>query len=308
LDPSTGFGGPNGGTTINAGQITNKGIEGTVTVTPLRTSDWTLDITANYTKNIGRIDELTPGVTSVALNGFQTEASFAEVGQPIGVIKGIFVQRSPTGQLIVNDAGSYLPSNNIGVIADPNPQWFGSAMINLRWKSLSLGMQWDYVAGGQILSYTASSLVGRGVGKALENFDPTLPLILPGVNEVRDGSGNVTGYTPNNIPLTTAGVFFGNTIIGGPASDRGVFDATRIRFREVSLSYTIPTSLVSKLKLKGASISFVGNNLWWSVFNAPKYTAVDFDRTGFGVGQGSGIEYVSGPSARRYGVNLRLTF
>jgi hypothetical protein len=208
----------------------------------------------------------------------------------------------------VNDAGSYLPSNNIGVIADPNPQWFGSAMINLRWKSLSLGMQWDYVAGGQILSYTASSLVGRGVGKALENFDPTLPLILPGVNEVRDGSGNVTGYTPNNIPLTTAGVFFGNTIIGGPASDRGVFDATRIRFREVSLSYTIPTSLVSKLKLKGASISFVGNNLWWSVFNAPKYTAVDFDRTGFGVGQGSGIEYVSGPSARRYGVNLRLTF
>ncbi|MFN7602336.1 MAG: hypothetical protein ACK5R0_13160, partial [Bacteroidota bacterium] len=65
---------------------------------------------------------------------------------------------------------------------------------------------------------------------------------------------------------------------------------------------------VSKLKLKGASISFVGNNLWWSVFNAPKYTAVDFDRTGFGVNQGAGIDYVSGPSARRYGVNLRLTF
>ncbi|MFM7855903.1 MAG: hypothetical protein ACKO96_29280, partial [Flammeovirgaceae bacterium] len=144
LDPTTGY----ASTTINAGQITNRGIEGTVTVTPLRTSDWTLDITANYTKNISRVDELTPGVTSVPLNGFTTEASFAEVGQPIGVIKGIFVQRSPTGQLIVNDAGSYLPSNNIGVIADPNPQWFGSAMINLRWKSLSFGMQWDYVAGG----------------------------------------------------------------------------------------------------------------------------------------------------------------
>lgn len=304
LDASTGY----SSTTINAGQITNKGIEATVTVTPLRTSDWTLDITANYTKNISRIDELARGVTSVALAGFATEANFADVGQPINVIKGLYVQRSPAGQLIVNDAGSYLPSNNIGIIADPNPQWFGSAMVNLRWKSLSFGMQWDYVAGGQVLSYTASALVGRGVGKALENFDPTLTLILPGVNEVRDGSGNVTGYTPNNIPLTTAGVFFGNTIIGGPNSDRGVFDATRIRFREVSLSYTIPSSIVSKLKLKGASISFVGNNLWWNVINAPKYTAVDFDRTGFGVNQGAGIDYVGGPSARRYGVNLRLTF
>ena len=304
LDASTGY----SSTTINAGQITNKGIEATVTVTPIRTSDWTLDITANYTKNISRVDELSAGVTSVQLAGFNTEANFAEVGQPINVIKGLFVQKSPTGQLIVNDAGSYLPSNNIGIIADPNPQWFGSAMINLRYKALSFGMQWDYVAGGQVLSYTASALVGRGVGRALEDFDPSLTLILPGVNETRDGSGNVTGYTPNNIPLTTAGVFFGNTIIGGPASDRGVFDATRIRFREVSLSYAIPTSVISRLKLKGASISLTGNNLWWSAFNAPSYTAVDFDRTGFGVGQGQGIDYVGGPSARRYGVNLRLTF
>lgn len=304
LDPSTGF----TTTTINAGQITNKGIEGTITVTPIRTSDWTLDITANYTKNISRVDKLFAGVTSVGLNGFSTEGNFAEVGQPINVIKGLFVQKSPSGELIVNDAGSYLPSNNIGIIADPNPQWFGSGIVNLRWKALTFGMQWDYVAGGQVLSYTASALVGRGVGKALENFDPTLPLALPGVNQVLDGNGNVTGYVPNTIPLTTAGVFFGNTIIGGPISDRGVFDATRIRFREVSLSYNIPSSIVSKLKLKSASISFVGNNLWWNVINAPKYTAVDFDRTGFGTNQGAGIDYVGGPSARRFGVNLRLTF
>ncbi len=304
LDPSTGY----LSTTVNAGQITNKGIEASVTVTPIRTSDWTLDLTANYTKNISRVDALVGSTRTVALNGFTTEGNFAEVGQPINVIKGLFVQRAPDGQLIVNTAGSYLPSNNIGIIADPNPQWFGSGIVNLRWKAITFGMQWDYVAGGQVLSYTASALVGRGVGKALEDFDPTLTLVLPGVKQVFDGTGAVTGFAPNDIPLTTAGVFFGNTIIGGPNSDRGVFDATRVRFREVSLSYNLPTAWVSKLKLKGASISFVGNNLWWSAVNAPKYTAVDFDRTGFGVNQGAGIDYVGGPSARRYGFNLRLSF
>ena len=169
-------------------------------------------------------------------------------------------------------------------------------------------MQWDYVSGGQIFSYTAATMVGRGVSKDLQDFDPTLPLILPGVIEQKDGSGNVTGYTPNTIPLTTAGVFFNNTIVGGSASDRGVYDATRIRFREISLGYTLPKAWVSKLKLTGINISAVGNNLWFNAINAPKYARADFDRTASGAGNGAGFDYLGGPSARRYGVNVKINF
>jgi hypothetical protein len=169
-------------------------------------------------------------------------------------------------------------------------------------------MQWDYVDGGQIYSFTASTMVGRGVAKDLETFDPTLPLILPGVREVFNESGEVVGYTPNTIPLTTSGVFFGNTIIGSDADDRGVYDATRVRFREISLSYSLPMSLVSKLKLNGINITAIGNNLWWRAINAPKYSKADFDRTAFGTNNGAGFDYLGGPSARRYGVNVKITF
>jgi hypothetical protein len=169
-------------------------------------------------------------------------------------------------------------------------------------------MQWDYVHGGQMFSYTAATMIGRGVAKDLEGFDPTLPLILPGVVEVFDEDGNVTGYAPNTIPLTTSGVFFGNTIIGGSPDDRGVYDATRVRFREISLTYNLPKSLVSKLKLNGINVSLIGNNLWFRAINAPKYAKADFDRTAFGANNGAGFDFLGGPSARRYGVNVKISF
>jgi hypothetical protein len=181
-------------------------------------------------------------------------------------------------------------------------------ITNVSWKSLTFGMQWDYVQGGQTLSYTAATMVGRGVAKDLEAFDPTLPLILPGVLEVKDATGAVTGYVPNNIPLTTAAVFFGNTIIGGGAYDRGIYDATRVRFREISIGYTLPQSVVSKLKLRAVSIVAQGNNLWFRAINAPKYARADFDRTAFGTNNGAGFDYLGGPSARRYGATLKVTF
>ena len=304
LDPATGY----GITAINAGNITNKGIELSLTLTPVKSTNWTWDITTNYTRNRSSVASLPEGSKSILVNGFSNRGNFAIEGKPLNVIQGSFVEKAPDGQLIINSAGNYKQANEIGIIADPNAQWLGSLINTVSYKSWSLTVQWDYVAGGQMFSYTAATMVGRGVSKDLEQFDPTLPLILPGVLEVTDGSGAVTGYTPNTIPLTTAGVFFGNTIIGGSPDDRGVYDATRIRFRDISLAYSLPKSFVSKMKMEGISISAQGNNLWYRAINAPKYSKADFDRTAFGTNNGAGFDYLGGPSAKRYGVNIKITF
>lgn len=304
LDPSTGF----GITSINAGNIVNKGIELSLTVTPIRTENFTWDITGNYTRNRSLVEELPEGSKQILVNGFSNRGNFAIEGKPLNVIQGTYVEKAPDGQLIINSAGNYKQANEIGIIADPNANWLGSLITTFSYKSWSLSTQWDYVNGGQIFSYTAATMVGRGVSKDLEEFDPTLPLILPGVLEVTDGSGNVTGYTENTIPQTTAGVFFGNTIIGGAPDDRGVYDATRVRFRDISLSYALPKSFASKLKLQGVTITAQGNNLWYRAINAPKYAKADFDRTAFGANNGAGFDYLGGPSAKRYGVNVQIRF
>jgi hypothetical protein len=304
LDPSTGF----TSTFINAGEISNKGIEASLTVTPIKTSDWTLDLTANFTRNRSMVESLPEGSKEIVIAGYTNLGNFAIEGEPLNVIKSTYTELAPDGQPVITEDGNYKQGNDLAIIADPNPNWFGSAIVSLQWKGLTFGMQWDYVDGGQTYSYTAATTIARGVSKDLESFDPTLPLILPGVREVLDGDGNVTGYTPNTIPLTTAGVFFNNTIIGGSPNDKGVYDATRVRFREISLAYSLPTSIVSKMKLKGINISLQGNNLWWRAINAPKYAHADFDRTAFGAGNGAGFDFLGGPSARRYGATLKVTF
>lgn len=304
LDPSTGY----SSTFINAGEISNKGIEASLWVTPVKTGDFTWDLGVNFTKNVSKVESLPEGSKEILVNGFTDLGNFAIEGEPLNVIKGSYVEKAPDGQLIINSSGDYKQANNIGIIADPNPEWLGSAMTNLSWKGITFGMQWDYVHGGQIYSFSAATMIGRGVAKDLESFDPTLTLILPGVQEIVDGSGTVTGYTPNTIPLTTSGVFFSNTIIGGSPDDRGVYDATRVRFREISLGYSLPKSIISKAKLNAVNISFVGSNLWFKAINAPKYSKADFDRTAFGANNGAGFDYLGGPSARRYGVNLKVTF
>jgi outer membrane receptor protein involved in Fe transport len=304
LDPSTGF----NSVFINAGTIENKGIEMALSGTIVKVNDFAWDLTLNYTRNRSLVKSLPDGSKEILVNGFSNLGNFAIEGQPLNVIKGTYVERAPTGELIVNAQGDYKAADEIGIIADPNPEWLGSAITSVTWKGFNFGMQWDYVHGGQTYSFTAATMVGRGVAKDLESFDPTLPLVLPGVLEVVDNNDAVVGYTPNNIPLTTSGVFFGNTIIGGAPDDRGVYDATRVRFREISLGYTLPKSIVSKLKLNSINISAVGNNLWFRAINAPKYARADFDRTAFGANNGAGFDFLGGPSARRYGVNIKISF
>ncbi len=295
LDPSTGF----TETLINAGEITNKGVELGLTVTPVRKAVvWNLR--GNFTKNVSKVVSLPEGSKEILISGSSDLGNFAIEGQPFNVIKGQKVQRNDAGQRLTDGDNNYVLTPDLYIVGNPNPDWIGSLFSDVTWKGITFAFQINYVQGGDMFSATAAALIGRGVSKDLENFDPGLPLILPGVKE-SDGS-------VNDGILTTAGVFYTQSILEKNPQDRAIYDATRIRLQEISLSYNIPQTLISKLSIRSANISLVGNNLWFRSLNTPKYTHVDFDRTPFGTGNGAGFEFLGGPSARRYGVNLRLTF
>jgi TonB-linked SusC/RagA family outer membrane protein len=297
LDPSTGY----TSSFINAGSISNKGVEIGLKVTPVRLENFEWILGGSFTKNISKVESLPDGSKQILIGGYSNLGNFAIEGEPYGVIKGTYVEKNANGDLLINDNGDYVISSETGIIGDPNPDYLMTGTMEFRlFKSVSLSGALDFVKGGQIFSYSAATLIGRGVAKELEDFNPILPVILPGVSKE---TGKV-----NDIPMPASGVFFGNTIIGGGANDRGIYDATRARLREVALRFDMPKTWLGDGAVKAVNVALTGNNVWFRAFNTVASSKVDADRTAFGTGNGSGFDFLGGPSASRYGVNVKVTF
>ena len=75
-----------------------------------------------------------------------------------------------------------------------------------------------------------------------------------------------------------------------------LYDQTFIKLRELALTYNLPSDLCNKLKIKHASVSLIGNNLfiWTKDF---KYSDPDKSK-----------ENLNSPSLRMIGCNLKVNF
>lgn len=306
IDPATGY----TSTFINVGKLSNKGIEISLTGNPVRLSNglrW--DVIWNYTVVRPMVEDLGSSITEVVLSGFTDRGNFAIKGQPTNIMKGSVIKRSPDGQRVVRSDGLYLSDPILGILGNPNPDFTTTLINTVTYKGFNFSFQFDYRQGGKMYSSTASATLGRGVAGNVSDFNHDLALILPGVKVV---SGDVIAgtavYAKNDIQITAADYGF-NTIYGaGATSEVNMFDATTIRLREISLGYTFPKSMFSKTPIKGLTIQLNGNNLWFNAVNVPSSVNFDPEVSSQGVDNGLGFDYLTGPSSRRYGAVLRLTF
>ena len=292
LDPSSGY----SSIKINAGQVSNKGVEMGLGYTFVQTKDWNWKVDGLWTINQSMVSDIPSDLKEIVYAGYTTLGNFAINGQPLGVMKGYYWQReAKTGQRIVSSTGDYISSQEIGIIGDPTPKYKLTGISNLSYKGISFRMQWEYTCGGDMYSSTTRSLIARGVTKDTE-FDRAAPYLLPGV----DANGN-----PNRVQTSATQAFFNNGF--GP-DESGMFDATLIRLRELSLAYSLPEKLLAKTPFGGVSFTLSGTNLWYNAPNFPKYTNFDPETNGLGVSNGRGLEFITGPSSRRIGASLRITF
>ncbi|HVK97571.1 MAG TPA: SusC/RagA family TonB-linked outer membrane protein [Flavisolibacter sp.] len=297
LDPATGF----TVSRINAGSVRNKGIELQLGVTPVRTRDFNWNITNNFTLNRSLVFDLPSDVKQIVIDGFTNEGLFAINGQPLGVIQSTFAVKDPvSGQRLVDNNGNYVPSPGIGIIGNPTPDFKLSTINTLGYKGFSFRMQWDYTQGGDMLAYTPGTLIGRGLTKDTD-FDRTLQLILPGV-KASDPK------VPNDVQISVSEAYFSNLSGFFGYKDLITYDATVFRLREASLSYSLPTSLIEKTPFGGIQLNISGQNLWYNAPNFPKYTRFDPETSSLGVSNVRGLEYLSGPTSKRLGASLRVSF
>jgi hypothetical protein len=156
--------------------------------------------------------------------------------------------------------------------------------------------------------------LGRGVTKDTEDRERSY--IIPGVygnnqGEVyKDKTGNPI---PNKTKITTNDLYFygggTETTFGiNGASEYEIYDGTIYRLREVSIGYDLPKKWIEKSKIGKINLSVVGRNLWYFAPNVPKYTNFDTDVNGYGSTNLQGLDLSCAPSARKFAINLKVTF
>lgn len=283
---------------INAGDIENKGIEAMLSITPVSTStlEWTTNF--NFTRNQNTIvslsDELSNGTFYINDPGVNNYGMVIREGGSFGDILGKTFERDEKGNILVDDTGKPI-GGALDIVGNPNPDFMLGWNNNIRMGNLSIGILFDGRFGGEVMSITQAMIDELGVSQVTADARDNGGIDVGAVN-ADDGSpaGSLNAQT-----------FF--QAVGGRAgiTEYYVYDATNIRLRELSVSYKLPTSVVSKLgPIKGLQLSLVGRNLFFVMNNAPFDPDLSMS-TGTGL---QGVDVFSIPSTRSLGFNLTAQF
>lgn len=299
ISPSSGF----AQRYVNAGEVENKGIEIGLRGTPLQTATgFKWDIFATYTKNQNKVLSLPGGVDQVVLGGFSGMSIVAAVGKTFGEFYATDIRRDEQGRVIVRSRSALLAGDGLPELTT-TPVYLGSFLpkfqaswgTTLSYKSLSLNILFDTKQGGKFFSQTKDVLDFVGVAEETGNREP---YVWP--NSVYlDANGE---YVENKDKVFSPYLWYVSVIPAG----QHVLDASYVKLREASLTWTLPERWLGRTPFGSAQLSAYGNNLF--IWTAAENKFVDPEVNSGGATNEQGFDFYATPSIRNYGFSLRVTF
>ncbi|SEA41339.1 TonB-linked outer membrane protein, SusC/RagA family [Arachidicoccus rhizosphaerae] len=311
---------------LNAGKINNKGLEIALGVTPVRQQNLSWDFGLNFALNKSEVKYLDDQgeLENYTLGTDGTVQVVAAVGKTYGTIIGTAYQRDANGQIVISASGLPQTDPSLKDLGHFTPDWTGGFTNTLRYKSWGLTFLIDASVGGSIYSGTNSTGQYTGV---LASTLPGRGAEFGGISYYYPGDDKkqlpvaASGSAPNGEKLYDDGIIAkGNTSDGDansqiiPASlyyktissvdEQYVYDASYVKFREINLSYKLPAAWLNRMGIQGASVALVGRNLFFIYKKAPNIDP----ETAFSTGNAQGLEDLTLPTSRSYGVNLTVQF
>ncbi|TAE50605.1 MAG: SusC/RagA family TonB-linked outer membrane protein [Bacteroidetes bacterium] len=235
------------------------------------------------------------------------------------------VAQNAEGQEIIDASGRVIRSGTAEFLGYSNPDLVWSLINKFSVKGFSLLVQFDGRVGGVITNYIQRQTFrggrhgetvlnnikdanGQGMGDArYQDYQGVKSWVGEGVvitNGVAPQFDAITGEITNLGEMTfapnTTATFLQDWISRRYSqSEANLMSKTYMKLREVTLTYTVPQSVLGQGFIRGASVSFVGRNL---LYFAEKKD-IDLDQY-----IGSNYSSLQTPTAKRYGINLNLTF
>ena len=279
---------------VNAGLMSNKGIEASVYVKPIYNDNFSWEINGNFAKNKNVVEKLVDGADTYQYTVAPFRAQLLAVkGMMYGQIYGTDFTYDANGNKIVGANGYYVPSA-IKSLGSVLPDYNLGIRNTLKYKSLSLSFLVDIQKGGKYFSTT--HMWGMYSGMLEETAlggNRDAGAILPGVHA--DGTPNTTV-----LDAETWGSTFYNTV-----DAQNVFDASYIKLRDLTIAYDFPKNWLNGTGLTGLRVSAFGRNLYtWGL----DWKGMDPENVSYGSGNIQGLEGGSLPSTRTYGFNVSFKF
>ncbi len=321
LSPTSGF----TRSILNAGEIENKGVEVILNGTPVKTKDFTWEASLNFSANKNRVVKIREGLTEIVVAShfgyFGSSATMKYVpGYAVGNIYGTSYLRyyggkADDGTSLYGDLPIVIETsgNNAGfpkrdlqqrILGNSQPDWIGGITNTLTYKNFGLSFLWETQQGQYRYNQLGNFLSAFGIAKYTENRRQSI--VFDGVKA--DGSpntqlvwlGQATGPDGRNY-----GEGFYRNIHRG-VTENFVEDASWVRLRNVSLSYTIPSSVLKKKNIiQGATVTLTGNNL----ILITDYSGFDPETSSFSAG--SNVDAFSGftyPAVRSFLLSINVNF
>ena len=280
--------------TINAGLVKDKGIELGLSYNSKQTTAFTYSVNATLTKLTNKVEKLAPGLQNIAVGtNFRNELAplSINVGQPLYsyyVLKteGIFQSQAEadaytnaSGKKIQPNAKAgdfkFADLNGDGTIDSKDRHFAGSA-----YPDFSYGLSFNANYKNFDLNIFAQGVQGNQLFNAIKRT--TYSASGPSYNKL---TGILDAWSPENtsgkVPIISTSDPNGNF----NASDFYIEDGSYLRIRNVTLGYSLPKSLSSKLRTGAVRVFATANNL----FTITNYSGFDpeigMDNNGLDVGR-----------------------
>lgn len=289
----------------NIGRVTNKGIEMLLTTVPVQTARFRWNMSFNLAVNNNKVLYL-GGLPSIVIGGayprWGSEVSISNVvGMPYGQIMGFDYKRNTKGQIIYSD-GVTNPApagepEQTGVVPLGSTVYkqTGGITNEFHYKAFALSFLIDFKYGAKIYSGTNLLLYYYGLSKTT----------LQGRETGYIGSGLLENGHPNTIAVP-AQQYFQDISAGGAdhIAREFVYDASFIKWRSVSVSYSVPAKWLQKRFIKELTVSIVGRNLAVLMKHTPNIDP----ESSLNNTNGQGLELSGYPAVRSLGFNVGFKF
>lgn len=293
------------GTTVNIGELENKGIELLLNANIFNKANFKWNSSFNFANNMSKainlgvdasgnpIEKLTYGNSRLMIDSVNHL-----LGDQLGVIMGFKQRTGPNGELYYDKNGDPVRTaayEKLGYSIHPN---IGGWSNTFSYKNLSLYTLIDFRQGASIFSGTNYLAYYYGLQQKT----------LQGRESSYSVSGLLFDGTETNTPLNVtipADRVDDHWRAYASISNNLIYDGSYGKLRELSLKYNFPSKMLINSFIQNASISLVGRNLallWSHTENVDPESAFSASR-GF-----QGLEYNTVPLTRSIGVNLNVNF